>query len=119
MTTFVVGWDGDVNVLRWRVGIAQCDHGDVDVRRFPDSLSVGTGIRHDDEARFLEGASDVVGEATGREATSYGNCTSMSSKLEHGSLPVRSSGDDTDVCRIVDRNDNSRCKDNLFPVNRF
>ena len=116
MTTFVIRRNSDVDVLGRGVGIAEGNDRDVDIGSFFDSLSIGSGIGHDDETRLLERSSDVVGEATGSEATSDGDSTGVGGELEHSSLAVGTSGDDTDVCWVVDGGDDSRCKDNLLPV---
>ena len=72
MTTLVVGWDGNIDELGGGVGIAESDDGNVDVGSLLDGLGIGAGIGDDDEAGFLEGSGDVVGEVTGGETTSDG-----------------------------------------------
>jgi len=79
-------------------------------------LSVGAGIGDDDQTRLLERAGDVVGEVTGRKATSNSDSSSMSSKLEDGTLAVRTGGDDTNISRVVDSCDDAGSEDDFLPV---
>ena len=116
MTTFVIGWDGNIDELSWGVGIAESDNGDVDIRGFLDGLGIGAGIGNDDEARLLERSSNVVGEVTGGEATSNGHSASVSSKLEDGTLSVGAGRDHTNVGWVVDSCDNPCGKHNLLPA---
>ncbi len=60
----VVGGDGDVDVRQRRVGVAERDGGDVDVRRLADGLVVGARVRQDQQPRLLERLLDLVGEGT-------------------------------------------------------
>ncbi|KAH3671927.1 hypothetical protein OGAPHI_000113 [Ogataea philodendri] len=46
--SLVVTWNSNIDVLSWRVAVDQSDHWDVDVRRFFDSLSIGSWVCHDD-----------------------------------------------------------------------
>ena len=91
MTTFVVCRDSDVDEFGGRVGIAESDDGDVDVGCFFDGLSVCAGIGDDDKARLFEGASDVVGEVTGGEASGDGDGSGVCGEFEHGALAVGTS----------------------------
>ena len=116
MPSLVVGWDGNVDVLCGRVGVAESNNGNVDIRSLANGLSISTGIGDNDEARFFEGSSDVIGEATGREASGNGNGTGMSSKLEYSSLTIWSSGNDTNVCWVVDGDYDPCCQNDFFPL---
>ena len=116
MTGLVVCWDSDINELSRGIGITESNDGNVDVGCFTDSLSVGAGIGDNDQTWLLERASDVVGEVTGREATSNGNGSSMSSELEDSTLTVRTGGDDTDISWVVDSCDDAGCEDDFLPV---
>lgn len=78
-------------------------------------MSIGAGIGDDNEAGFLEGAGDVVGEVTGGEATSNGDGTSVGSELQDSALTVGTSRDNTDVGWVVDSCDNSSSEDDLLP----
>ena len=91
MTTFVVGWDSNIDELSWRVGIAESNDGNVDIGSFLDSLSIGAGIGDNDQAGFLERAGDVIREVTRRETTSDGNGTGMCGKLQDSALAVGTS----------------------------
>lgn len=116
MTTLVVGWDGDIDELGWGISIAEGNDWDVDVGSLLDSLSIGTRIGDDDEAGFLEGSGNVVGEVTRGETTSDGDGTGVSCELQDSALSVRTSRDDTDIGRVVDGCDDSGSEDNLLPV---
>lgn len=115
VATLVVGGDGNVNELGGRVGVAEGDDGDVDIRGLLDGLGVGAGIGHDDQARLLEGTGDVVGEVTGGEASSDGHSTGVSGELQHGTLTVGTGRDHTDIGRVVDSGDDAGCEDDLLP----
>lgn len=119
MTTLVVGGDGNIDELGGGVGIAESNDGDVDVRGLLDGLSVGAGVGHDDEARLLERAGDVVGEVTRGEAASNGDSTSVGSKLEDSTLAVRAGGDGANIGGVVNSSDNAGSEDNLLPVQNF
>ena len=116
VATLVVRWNSNVDVFGWRVGVAEGNDGDVDVGRFFDGLGVGARIRDHDQARFLEGARDVVGEVAGSEATCDRGGSCMCGEFEHGSLAVRTAGDNSNVSRVVDCNDEAGCEDELLPV---
>ena len=116
MTAFVVRRNSNIDVLGWGVGITKGNNGDVDIGSFLNSLSIGSRIGNDDETRLLEGSSDVVGEATGSEATSDSDSTGMGGELEHSSLAVGTGGDDTNVCWVVDGGYDPGCKDNFLPI---
>lgn len=116
VATLVVGGDGDVDVLGGGVGVDEGDDGDVDVAGLLDGLGVGAGVRHHDETGLLERAGDVIGEATGGEATGDGGGTGVGSELEDGTLTVGTGRDDTNVGRVVDGDDDTGGEDNLLPV---
>jgi hypothetical protein len=115
MPTLIVGWNGDVNILGWRIGVAECDDGNVDVARFLDRLRIGSRVGHDDQAWFLEGSGNIVGEATRREATGNSDCSSVGCKLKDGSLAVRSGGDNANIGGIVDGDNDTGGENNLLP----
>lgn len=116
MASLVVRWDSDINEFGRRVGIAEGYDGNVDIRRFFDSLGVGTRVGDDDKTRFLEGAGDVVGEVTRSEATCNGNSACMSRKFEHCALAIGTGGDNSDISWVVDSSDDSCGEDDLLPV---
>jgi len=49
---------------------------------------VEAGVGNNDQAGFLEGASDVVGEVTGGEAASNGLGTSVGGEFENSTVAV-------------------------------
>jgi hypothetical protein len=116
MTTLVVGWDGNVDELGRGVGVAEGNDGNVDIGSLLDSLGVGAGISDDDEAGFLEGAGDVVGEVTGSETTCDGDSSGVCGELQDSTLAVGTSGDNTDVSWVVDGCDDAGCEDDFLPV---
>lgn len=116
MTTLVVGGDGNIDVLGGRVGVAKSDDGNVDVRGLLDGLGIGAGIGDDDQTGLLERTGDVVGEGTGREATSNGLSTGVSGELQDGTLTVGTSRDNADISRVVNGGDDAGSKDDLLPV---
>jgi hypothetical protein len=118
MTTLVVGWDSYIDEFGWGVGVAESNNGNVHVRSLLDSLGIGAGISDDDEAGFLEGSSDVVGEVTGGETTSNSNGTGVCGELQDSTLTVGTGRDDTNVCWVVDSCDDTGCEDDLLPIKR-
>lgn len=115
MATLVVGRDGNVDVLGGGVGVAEGNDGDVDVAGLLDSLGVGARVGDDDQAGLLERAGDVVGEATGGEASSDGGGTSVAGELEDGTLTVGTGRDDANVGGVLDGGDDTGSEDNLLP----
>lgn len=111
----VVGGDDDVDELERRIGVAEGNDGDVDVRRLADGLVVNTRVGDDDQPGLLERAGDVVGEATGGEATGDGLCTGVGSVFQHGAVAVRAGGDDTDIVRVLDGGNDPGCEDEFLP----
>ena len=119
MTTLIVGGDSNVDEFSWGVSVAEADDGDVDVGGFFDGLGVGARIGDNDEARLFEGAGDVVGEITWREATGDSNGSCVCGEFEDGALTVGTSRYDTDVGRIVYGCDDAGCEDNFLPVDGY
>merc|ERR1711881_33946 len=115
VTTLVVGWDSDIDELGWGISIAKSNDWDVDVGSLLDGLGIGTGVGDDDEAGFLEGPGDVVGEVTRGETTSDGDGTGVGGELQDSALSVRTSRNDTDIGGVVDGCDDAGCKDDLLP----
>ena len=115
----LLGWDDNIDVLGWRVGVAESNDGDVDVGSLLDSLSIGAWVGDDDEAGLLERTRDVVGEVTGREATSDRRGTSVSSELEDSTLTIWASADAGNVGGVVDGYDDARCEHDLLPLCEF
>jgi hypothetical protein len=116
VATLVVGGDGNVDELGGRVGVAEGDHGDVDVASLLDGLGVGAGVGDDDQAGLLERAGDVVGEGTGGEAAGDGLGASVGGELEDGTLAVGTGGDDADIARVVNGGDDAGGEADLLPI---
>lgn len=115
MTTLVVGGDGNIDVLGGRVGVAERDNGNVDVRSLLDGLGIGAGVGGDDEAGLLERAGDVVGEVTGGETTSNGRGTGVGGELQDSTLTVGTGRDNANVGGVVNGDDDAGSKDDLLP----
>ena len=115
VTTLVVGGDGDVNILGGGIGVAESDDGDVDVAGLLDSLVVGTGVGNDNEAGLLERAGDVVGEATGGEATGNSDGSGVGGELQDGTLTVGTGRDDANIGGVVDGGDDAGSENDLLP----
>lgn len=115
VATLVVGGDGNVDVLGGRVGVGEGNDGDVDVAGLLDGLGIGTGVGDDDQTGLLERAGDVVGEATGGEASSDGGGAGVGGELEDGTLTVGTGRDDANVGRVLDGGDDTGSEDNLLP----
>ena len=79
-------------------------------------MGVGAGVGDDDEAGFLEGSSDVVGEVTGGETAGDGDCAGVSSEFQDRTLAVGASGDDTDIGGVVNGGDDAGCEDDFLPA---
>lgn len=118
VATLVVGRNGNIDVLGGRVSVAEGNHGNVDVGSLLDGLGIGTGISDDDQTGLLERSGDVVGEGTGGEATCDRGGTGVGSELENGTLTIGTGGDDTNVGRVVNGDDDTSSKDNLLPENK-
>ena len=116
MATFVVCGDGYIDELGGRVRVTESDDRDVDVGSFFDGLRIGTWVGQDDQARFLKGAGDVVGEVPWREATCDSDGTSVGGELENGSLTIGTRRDNADVGWVVDCGDDAGCEDDLLPA---
>ena len=115
MTTFVVGRDGDVDEFGGGVGVAESDDRDVDVGSLLDSLSVGAGVRDDDETGLFERASDVVCKVTRSETTSDSDSARVGREFEDSALTVRTSRDDGDISGVVDCCDDASREDDFLP----
>ena len=111
----VVDGDRDVDELEGSIGVAECDHGDVDVGRLTDGLVVDAGVGNNDETGLLERAGDVVGEATGRETASNRLRASVCGELEDRTVAVRAGGDDTDIIRVLNGGDDASGENELLP----
>lgn len=119
MTALVVGGDGNIDEVGGGVSVAKSDDGDVDVAGLLNSLGVGAGVGNDDQTGLLERAGDVVGEVTGGETTGDSGGTGVGGELKDSTLTVGTSGDDTDVGRVVNGSDDTGSQDNLLPVSRI
>ena len=115
VAALVVGGDGNVDKVGWRVGVAQSNDGDVDVAGLLDGLGVGAGVRHNNQAGLLERTGDVVGEGTGGKTTGNGLGAGVRGELEDSALAVGTGRDNADIGRVVDSGDNAGSQDNLLP----
>lgn len=81
MTTFVVGWDRDVDEFGRRIGITESYDGDIDVGGFFNGLRVSAWVRDDNEAGLFERAGDIICEISWGKATGDCNSASMGGKF--------------------------------------
>ncbi len=115
VTRLVVRRDRHVDILEGRVRVGESNDGDVDIGRLADRLVVDARVGHDDQARLLEGAGDVVRERAGGETSRDRLRASVGGILEHRAMAIRPCGDHTDVVRVLDSGNNSSSKDELLP----
>ena len=115
MLGFIVCRDGNVDEFEGCIRITESDDRNIDVRRLTDRLVVDTGVSDNNESGLLERASDVVGKATGSETTSNGLGAGVSSVLQDCTLAIGTSGNDTDVIRVLNGSNDSCCKNKFFP----
>lgn len=116
MATLVVCWDGYINKFRRRIGIAESNHGNIDVGSFLDGLCVGARVGDDDETGLFEGASNVVGEVTRCEATGNSDCPGMSGELQDSALAIWTGRDNGYVGGVIYCGDDASSKDDFLPV---
>ena len=81
-------------------------------------MGIGTRVGDDDQTGLLERARDIVGEVTGSETASDGDSSGVSGELEDCALAVGSSGNDSNVSRVVDCRDDAGCEDDFLPDSR-
>mmetsp|Transcript_19876 Transcript_19876/g.43255 ORF Transcript_19876/g.43255 Transcript_19876/m.43255 type:complete len:268 (-) Transcript_19876:308-1111(-) len=87
----VVSRNGNVHVVHWRIGVAECNGGDVHVGRLLNGLVVSPGVSQDQQARLLEVLLDLVSKGTRGVATSQRLAAQVLCKLEHSALAVGAS----------------------------
>lgn len=102
----------DAQQLHLRV---TADSRDIDICGLPDGLMIHPRVCDDNHPGLLETPRDIVGEVTGCEATGDGLSARKTGVLEHGTVTVRSGGDDTDVVRVVDGREDSCGQDEFLP----
>lgn len=115
MLGLVVGGDGNIAELEAGVGVAEGDHGDVDIGSLTDGLVVDAGVGDNNETGLLEGLGDVVGEVTRGEAAGNGEGAGVGGELEDSAVAVRTGRDDTDIGRVLDGCDDTGSEDDLLP----
>ena len=113
VAALVVDGDGDVDVLKRRVGIAKSDDGDVHVRGLLDGLVVRAGVGDDEQTGLLELLGDLVGESTRGETSSNGGRSGVLGELEHRALAVRAGRDGADIGGVLDGSDDTGGKHDL------
>jgi len=115
LETLVVGWNGNINELKWGIRVAKCDDWDVHVGGFLDGLVIGSWVTDDDKSWLLELLGVLVGKRTGGPFTSEVVGTGVIGELEDSSLSVLSVRDDKDILGIVDSGDDSSSNHHLLP----
>lgn len=106
-THLVVTGDGNVDVSKWGVSVAQGNGRDVDIRSLSQRLMISTGVGHDQETGLPEGCLNLIGECTRSEPTVEGGGTGGRGKLQHCPLQKgHQKKKDRGVTSIVLVNDN-------------
>jgi len=113
--SLVVAWDGDIDKLGRRVGVAKSNDGDVDVRGFSDWLMIDSGIGDDEESGLSEGALVLVSERTGGVSAGNWGSSGLGGELEDGSLSLGLARDDGDISWVLDGSDGSGGEHELLP----
>mmetsp|Transcript_18345 Transcript_18345/g.34083 ORF Transcript_18345/g.34083 Transcript_18345/m.34083 type:complete len:203 (-) Transcript_18345:42-650(-) len=115
LLALVVCWDGQINVLKRRVRVAECNGWDAGVADLLDSLAVGPGVSDNEEAWLQELCSDLVGERARHPATRHGLCTDVLAELQHRPRTIRTLGRHDDVGGVLDGHDDARGSHELLP----
>jgi hypothetical protein len=115
MATLIVCWNRNVDEFNWRVRVTESDDRNVDIAGLLDSLSIGSRIGDNNQAGFLERASDVVGEVSWGKAASNSHSSRVSGEFENSSLAIGASRNHTDVSGVIDGDNDASSEDNLFP----
>ena len=110
----VIARDGNVDVAKRRVGVAQSDDGDVDVRSFDDGLVIGPGIHDYQHTGFAERGLDLVRESTGCEPPSDRSSLGVRGELEGGTLALRTGRDNENIRRILNCYNSPGSQEQLF-----
>mmetsp|Transcript_3734 Transcript_3734/g.9711 ORF Transcript_3734/g.9711 Transcript_3734/m.9711 type:complete len:316 (+) Transcript_3734:322-1269(+) len=113
--SLVVRWDGDVDVLQGRVGVAESNGGQVAVRRLAAWLGVGPWVGQDKKSGLLVLVGDLVGEGSWGVSSWEGLGASVLGELQDGALSVGSSGQDGDVLWVLDGADHAGGHLKLLP----
>lgn len=82
-THLVVTGDGNVDVSKWGVSVAQGNGRDVDIRSLSQRLMISTGVGHNQETRLPESCLNLIGECTWGEPTVEGGGAGSRGKLQH------------------------------------
>jgi len=115
VATTVVAWDCNVDVLEWRVGVAEGNDRDVHLCSFRNGLVVRAWVGDNDQAWLQELWLDLVGECTWNEAASAEVCASVLSKLEDGALSEETNGASNDVLWVLDGGNDTSCEEEFLP----
>jgi hypothetical protein len=111
----VVAGNGNINVLRRRVGIRKGNNRDVDIRGLLDGLSVRSRVSDNDETRLLERAGDVVGEVTWGKSSGNSSSTSVVGELQDSTLAISTGRNGNNVGSLGDGSNDAGSKDQLLP----
>lgn len=136
----VVGGDGNINILKGRVAVAEGNHGDVGGSSLTNGLKmrgerkvlqqanmrrseccekkhlvVSARVSDDDETGLHELLGDLVREGTGGVAVGQVLRSSVLSVLEDGAGAERASADDADVSGILNGHDDAGSQSKLLP----
>jgi hypothetical protein len=76
---------------------------------------VSPWVGKDEQSRLTEGGLELISEGTRGVPPSDGMGASVLSELEDSTLAIGAGGLDNDVLRVLDGNDNPRCKLQFLP----
>jgi hypothetical protein len=94
----VVARNNDINRLGRSIGRAEGNGGNVDVRGFLDGLVINGRVGDDQQTGFQETLVQLVSEGTGGVTTTDVGGTNSLSELEDGTLTIRTSRNNDDIC---------------------
>jgi len=99
--TLVVGGNGNINPVEWRVGVAKGDDGDVHVGCFVEGLMVETGVSDNYEARLMELLGVLIGQGSGNPLSAEVVCLGVSGELKDSALGIRPARHDEDIFGVL------------------
>jgi len=115
LSTLVVSWDGNINVGKRRIGVAESNAWDVHVGGLIDGLMITSWITDDNESWLLELLGVLIGKGTWSPLSSKVVSLGVGGELEDSSLSILSVGDNKDILWVVDGSYHSSGKHHLLP----
>lgn len=99
MSGLRVAWNDNIDVLQGRIGVAESDDGDVNVRRFGDGLVIRKWVSHDQKPRFTESCLSLISESTRGETTSNRRSSGVTGEFQDCALAEWARRDGVDLKR--------------------